>query len=377
MNLLHLPAPIHLSPTQTIAPGKYISPEMVAMQLLLLLGDGTMEPLTEIRRFDPALDWNGKRLLIQRVGGFGDLVLMTPVLREIKRRWPKIHIGFSAMADYSVVFDGLGLVDEVLPFPVAYDAADSYDAWIFYENAVEKNERAKVLHMTELFGEIAGITKIPDLLPAYKVRPTEMIWANESFPRGDINGPRRIAIQVGASARCRRYHLLGDLLTALVLEKNFEVFLLGVETDLPALRGKRLAPGIKNLTESGISFRQSCAVANTADCFIGPDSAILHVAGALGIPAVGLYGPFPWKLRTAHSPSVHAIQGTGGCSPCFHHDLGTMKNHFPAHCPSGSKGVCQVLGTISPERIIQKVEKIMRRIEPMKTIDGIDLSKPS
>ncbi len=366
MQLLTLPVALQLSPEIVLTPGKYLSTDMVTMQLLLLVGDGTMEPLKEVRPLNPAGDYNGKKILIQRAGGFGDIILMTPVLREMKRRWPTCHISIACMQHYGVVLHGLPYIDELLPFPTPLEAAEAHDVWIFYENAIEKDPRAHELHMTDLFAEIAGLSMGDDVdrRPEYRVRPSEAIWANEAYPR---NGNKRIAIQVAASGRCRRYHLLGDLLNELV-KKGFEVFLLGTENDIPALRGKRLTPQIRNLTEIGLTFRQSCAVLNTVDCLIGPDSALTHIAGALNIPAVALYGAFPWKLRTLYSPSVSAIQGTGACSPCFHHNLGTMEKHFPDHCPSKEKGICQVMGTITPTRVIERVEKIMRTVAPVSDL---------
>lgn len=364
MHILNLPVRIDLGQGVVMEPGQYISTEMVAMQLLLMVGDGTMAPLLESRPLNPEADLNGKRIMLQRAGGFGDLVLMTPVLREIKRRWPTCHIGVSCMTFYGTVLSGLPYVDEIVPFPAPMELANSYDVWVSYENAIEKNERAKSVHMTNLFAEIANIDKLENSKAEYRVKPSEAIWANEAYPR---NGATRIAIQVGASGRCRRYHLLGELLNELV-KKGYEVFLLGVENEIPALRGKKLTPQIRNLTESGLTFRQSCAVANSADCFIGGDSAILHVAGALDVPSVGLFGAFPWKLRTVYSESISPIQGTGACAPCFHHALGTMEQHFPNHCPSKAKGICQVIGTITPTRVVERVDKIMRKIQPVDDV---------
>ncbi len=363
MKILHLPAVLPISPDNILQPGRYMAPEQVSMQLLLMLGDGTMEELNvPIEKYQMLAggDMNGKRILIQRAGGFGDLVLLTPVLREIMRRWPTCHIAVSCMPFYSVVFNGLPYVDELLPFPVSMDTAETYDSWVLYENAIEKNPAAQETHMTDLFGEIAGLRHIENCKPEYRVKPSEAIWASEAYPR---NFAKRVAIQVGTSGRCRRYPKMGELLQELVKE-GYEVMLLGTENEIPALRGKRLTPQIRNLTEAGLTFRQSCAVANTADVFIGADSAILHVAGALDIPAVGLYGPFPWKLRTVYSDSILPLQGTGACAPCFYHNMGAMEKHFPDHCPSKEKGFCQVLATLTPERIIEKAKKIMRTIEP-------------
>lgn len=375
MHLLTLETRLEIGPKEVLEPGTYIAPDIAAAQLMVIADGGKMSPLGRSidRYFDGdeilsatglggSADWSGKRILIQRAGGFGDLVLLTPVLREIKDRWPSCHIGVSTMAHYGVVLANLPFVDEVLPFPILKSTADTFDAWIFYENAIEKNPRAHELHMTELFSEIAGLTGIENLLPEYRVKPSEAVWANESFPR--VNGTRRVCIQVGASGRCRRYTQFGEVASQMV-ERGWEVMLLGTADELPSLKGKTLPPLLLNLTDRNMTFRQSCAVVNTADCFVGADSALLHVAGALAVPAVGLYGPFPWKLRTAHSPTTFAFQGTGDCAPCFHHVSATMRNHFPAHCPSASKGMCEVVNSTKPERVVAKAEQIMRKIAPM------------
>lgn len=366
MNVLTLEQRVEISPRDILEPGEYISSDMVSHQLLLMTGGGKMEALTGMRPWSKAPLESGaldeKRILFQRIGGFGDLILLTPVLREVKRRWPTCHVGVSCMSHYSVVLAGLPFVDEILPFPVLKSVADTYDAWVFYENAIEKNPLAEELHMTDLFARIAGIDKIENLLPEYRVKPTEAIWANEAYPR--FNGTRRATVQVGTSGRCRRYPLIGDV-CAMLTNLGWEVMLLGVPGEVPELKGKRLPAGLVNLTESGLTFRQSCAVMNTSDCFIGSDSAILHVAGALAIPAVGLYGPFPYKLRTAYAPTTYSFQGVGKCAPCFHHELGTMRNPFPEHCPSKAKGLCEVLASIKPDGVVSKVLQIARTIEPM------------
>lgn len=373
MHILTLSARLELGPKDILDPGKYISTDVVAAQLLLMAdGDGSMTPLEEMRHFERdqtgALransDWNGKRILIQRGGGFGDLVLMTPVLREIKRRWPTCHIGISTMSHYSVCLLNLPYIDEILPFPVPMETANKFDAWVFYENAVEKNSHAKELHITELFGEIAGINEIPDLKPDYRVKPTEAIWANEAYPR---DGKRRIAVQVGAAAKLRRYPMWGEACSEMS-RRGWEIMLLGTPGELPPMDPKKTPPGINNLTAVGLTFRQSCAVLNGCDAFAGSDTALLHVAGALGVPAVGLYGPFPWRLRTAHCPTTVALSGVGECAPCFHHVGPTMRQDFPDKCPSKAKGMCEVLASIKPERVVAKIDQIARRIEKIPEI---------
>ena len=97
-----------------------------------------------------------------------------------------------------------------------------------------------------------------------------------------------------------------------------------------------------------LNIRQSASLVSVCDCIIAPDSAITHIAGALDVPCVAVYGSFPSLLRTAYQPKTIAIQGEGKCAPCMHH--GRMSN-FPLNCPSQQEGMCQVLERISVEAV--------------------------
>lgn len=358
VHYLTLTRKVVLSPTDTVEPGDYILNDTFAAQLLARANGGTMRPLEERRPFDETKDWNGKRLLFIRPAGFGDLVLLTPVLREIKRRWPSVVINVCAVSLYGPVLKNLPFVDGILAFPVTKAICETYDAWVFFENSIEENPRAREVHMTDLFAEITGINGIDDKKPAYALTPSEMVYSMEAFPR--VNGTRRLCIQVGASAKARVYpkQMLGEVVGKM-LEKGWEVFLLGQAGEV---RVEAKHPALRVLSEQGISFRQSAAVLNYADCFLGSDSALLHVAGALGVPAVGLYGPFPANLRTAYCPTTFIIEGKGPCAPCFHHYVPPFHD-WPENGPCNQTGRCEVLASIKPDRVIHAIEKQARSFE--------------
>lgn len=326
-------------------------------QLLFLCNGGSMRPVTESRPFDETKDWNGKRILLVRGGGFGDLILMTPVLREIKARWPNAHVAMATMSRYAPVLHNLPFVDETIQYPAPKALVDGYDAWIFFEKAIEDNPRARDVHMTDLFAEIAGVGEIQDKKPQFELTNNERIWVMEGYPR--VNGVRRLCVQGTASAVCRIYpqDQLNKALSILH-DKGWEIFLMGERGEIDKVQETEF---LRNLSAHGLTFRQSCAVINNADCVLGPDSALIHVAGALGVPAVGLYGPFPWKLRTAYCPTTVAIQGHGSCSPCFHHKH--LNNHWPAGGPCQKSGRCDVLNSIKPETVAHKIEQIAKKFE--------------
>lgn len=377
MHLIQLPEEIVVTPSHTLKPGAYIAEDLNGAQLIVKAGDGSMTPLVERRPFYEDLDWNGKSILIIRAGGFGDLVNLTPVLREIKRRWPNAIIAVSSMANYGSALENLNFVDKTIKYPVLVEDAQKYDAWIFYEKAIEKNPLAEELHMTDVFASIAGLKGkdwTENKKPSYNVTGSEANWAEVQFPRKP--GLRRLVVQVGASADCRVYPIWNlEQIVNKLAQEDWEVFLM----EKPGSLNVQSTERIKNLSGMGLTFRQSAAALATGDCFLGADSAYAHVAGALDIPAVALFGPFPWKLRTAYSPSIHAIQGTAKCAPCFHH-ANPMKrgDQFPAKCPSRDKewpgqevdpqrpdkplqrGYCEVLASIEPKRVLAIIRKVAK-----------------
>lgn len=397
MHILRLDSKVSLGDDNVVEPGVYITEDVSGAQLLVMGGGGAMEPLTETRKplfsgswplpdggiavskgglhvevatLEPEVSCAGggmiaeckhvkecRSLLIGRTGGLGDLTLLTPVLREIKRRWPSVKIAVCAIRELQQSIQNLPFIDELLQYPVPVDVANTYDGWIWLENAIEKNEDAKTLHSVDCIAKFIGLELPPDMdkLQSYVVTEQERQWVQWAYPK--INGIRRICIQTNASARCRTYpmnktkEIVRDL-----LGKQWEVFLLGAPGEVK--EPEKPIAGLRVVAD-GATFRQRAALVESSDCFLGPDSSLLHVAGALKVPAVGLYGPFPWQVRTAYCPTTKTLarrEGFTACSPCFHHS--TPMQSFPANCPTAEKGYCGVLEAIPPKQIVEAIEEM-------------------
>ena len=114
--------------------------------------------------------------------------------------------------------------------------------------------------------------------------------------------------------------------------------------------------------------RQTCAVIAQCDLVLGIDSAPVHIAGALEVPCIALYGPFPADLRTKYCPTTFALSGKGKCAPCFHHSNPgrSMSTQFPKGMPCEAVEHCVVLASISPSVIVNKVVKHARKFNLVK-----------
>ena len=85
-----------------------------------------------------------------------------------------------------------------------------------------------------------------------------------------------------------------------------------------------------------VSLTETACLLAQARLYIGPDTAVTHLAAAIGTPSIALFGPTdpvkwgPWpaEQRSQHNPwrrtgsqrvgNVVLLQGTGLCVPCMH-----------------------------------------------------------
>ena len=106
-----------------------------------------------------------------------------------------------------------------------------------------------------------------------------------------------------------------------ILGKNLAVTLVGSDAEMAknvmrSLSDDRLAENVNNLVGQ-TSISQLCSIINASLAGIGPDSGPGHIASALGIPYISMFGPTDPRL-VAPVGSEHLVITSGvGCSPCY------------------------------------------------------------
>jgi ADP-heptose:LPS heptosyltransferase len=354
MHILTIPHEFDLGPQGKLPTGEFLCEDRNAAELMLRIPGATMRPA------EPSLSnrESPTAILIVAPVGFGDAILLTPCLRQLKALHPAATLTVATLPEYRQIFLGLPYVDGFADYPLPAQQLAPFDCVFCLERSLEDNPRGREQHMTDRFAEHLGLPELEDKTADYRVSAAERDWVTASFPR---TKKRRIGVQVQAGARCRSYPRIGLMVEAL-RRADWEVYLIGRP-------GEFRVDGLVNadvvdLSRRGLTWRQSAAFLLTCDVVLAPDSSMLHAAGALDIPAVGLFGPFPWKLRTAYYRSVRALQGHEGCplAPCFHSEhLGTPP--MPLEGPCSATGRCTVLESILPKRILAMVEQVFAQAQ--------------
>ncbi|MEI6914639.1 MAG: glycosyltransferase family 9 protein [Armatimonadota bacterium] len=104
---------------------------------------------------------------------------------------------------------------------------------------------------------------------------------------------------------------VGDYFSA---TKDTAVAIVGTTPAGPILKHARLP--VIDLTGK-TTLPELVSVLDRADLFIGVDSGALHIAGALGTPVVGLYGPSNEKITGPQGVANRVLTYPVPCHPCY------------------------------------------------------------
>lgn len=302
------------------------------------------------------------RLLIVLPGALGDVVRALPLLGRLRRGRPDAHIAWAVeppsapllathpwldealvfdrrhgapafvpflrrvrAGDYRVTLDlGRGLKSAVIArasgarVRLGFHRTDGREGgWLFATRRLPRQGtgRSKLLQFLA-FGDLLDLPPAPIEfgLAATPEEMREALVLTAGLPTP------LIAACVGSSCASRRWfpEQTGAVLRMLHERYGAGAVLLGTAADAPFANAVRrtVAGGVRDLTGQ-TTLRQLLAVVGHARLAFGPDSGALHLAAALGTPAVSLWGATSASRSTPFGSEGLAVSGTAPCAPCF------------------------------------------------------------
>jgi ADP-heptose:LPS heptosyltransferase len=305
-----------------------------------------------------ALD--GRSLLLVRNGGFGDLLFLTPLFRYLDEKYRRANLAVVCGRRYHATLLHNRNIRRIYSYPVKLSDFVSYDYHLFFEGTLETSTDPDY-HAVDLMAGHAGVTDVGDRRLVFEAEPA-LVRKAGNILRHDLgvkSDDTKVALHIRASSPIRTYPLEHSLGVAAALgAAGARVFLLGAPGDWAKTVGRKLPASIEienvdNLCGRFRTVNHTAAFLSKMDLLIGPDSSLVHFAGALSIPTVALYGPFPGNVRTRYYPRCVTLegryaQGPGDeeCAPCF--------VHGSRPCPkAGGDGVSPCLRNLEPEEVVR------------------------
>jgi ADP-heptose:LPS heptosyltransferase len=286
--------------------------------------------------------------LLVRAGGIGDLLFMTPLIRTLSMEFgAKVYV--CTCREYFGMLEASAHVAGVIEYPPITYNLDGFEHVLFMENVIEGNPEAETMHAVDLMLQRANLGTWPVEDKGCEVwgRGIMPMRANRGPKLRDLDSRVHIGFHATASQAVRRYSRFNQLLELIHNTTDWHLHLYGAPNDILF---RAVSDRVHNHTLEGLSIVETFEHMRELDGFVGIDSALLHAAGGMGLPSVGIFGSFKGELRCKYHPSVTVLQATGGCAPCFWH--GRM-GKFPAKGPCVAANRCVVIDSIPPEMVLE------------------------
>ncbi|MBS0630854.1 MAG: glycosyltransferase family 9 protein [Verrucomicrobia bacterium] len=274
-------------------------------------------------------------VLFERLAGIGDIICTFPAVLALRGQHPDAIIVYSVRTAFrSVVV--MGRVadcvvgnDEARRFPQIHDA--DYD--VVYRPRLEDEEPhgRPHLHLVDDFSGTMGVQP-SSRQPRLHVPPA-VTAAARTFLAAHRGGAQPIvAIHVGPSWPVREWNVEGWTCLVQRLQKETGCVVLQLGSDAHTQHGFVRAPRIAGTVDcvDRFSLDESVGVLSEIDLLVGIDSGLLHIAGAVGTPVVGLFGAVSPELRLPLESPAWGVTSDVPCLGC-HHRLPRL--HWRENCP--------------------------------------------
>lgn len=295
-----------------------------------------------IRDYNIAIDANGKKILFMRTMGGGDILFLSALIDYIKITYPTCEIAFTCIEEQSDLANMIKGVDKVLPMPLTVKDFEEFDYHFEVSNLLEGNEENISRNAYDVYFEKLGVTMSSDgtaminndyKRPAIKDRYLDLSEADPSIIgiHPFANDPIRQFEPMAVNALCVELIEAGYLVKVFSSAEEYEVNHTFFDERIKWTKGLSFIDTVKHL--------------GTCSTLIGCDSLMIHLAQAMFIKTIAIYGPFDSNTRVKYYKDIKVIDTNPDCR-CQLHGRG--------QCPKGFKSSPCL--NVDPKLIIELIE---------------------
>lgn len=280
------------------------------------------------------------KILVIRGGAIGDFILTLPAIAALRRQFPSAHIEVLGYPHIVQLALAGGLVDRVQFIEaralagffarhgeLAGDLVDyfsEFDLIVSYLYDPDGIFQANVGRCTA--GQFIAGPHRPDeqgKLHAAKVylQPLERLAVFDADPvprlrvEGEPASPRRLVLHPGSGSEAKNWPeaCWGRLVEELIRRTELELLLVGGEAEGERLQRLAAAlPPARTRVAQSAPLPQLARMLQNCGAFIGHDSGISHLAAAVGLPGLVLWGGTTEEIWRPPSDKVRIVRHPGG-----------------------------------------------------------------
>lgn len=282
------------------------------------------------------------KILILRFGAIGDVVHSTELFRSIKRKYPHISIHYAAFKTPSLNIQNDPDLDKVW---IVEGKSYKYLSQLSKELKKEKFDLLINLQpgiRTRIFSLMLGAKRTVTYKKTFKLHAVENFWQTGKKIFKDIELDKKIKLYIDEQIKNKISAMLEnkinivfnmgvshtrqgrrwpqeywrELAVMFLNEYGCNIILTGSEDD------KEFAENLLDISPKITSFcgklsiEENTALLSLCDLVISGDTGSLHIATAVGTPAIGLYGAAPVSRTGPWGENCIALKSDRKCVPC-------------------------------------------------------------
>lgn len=321
------------------------------------------------------------KILVIRLGAIGDVIHTTNTYRAIKKAYPDIKIHYLTTTTQSCFLENDCDIDKVWAIRVedlklgnsnalaSLLKSEKYDLvinlhpnfktrFLVFLSGIKKQliyKKNFKTHAVENFFHTAQKyfknLKLEDKMELFLSDEAQKYAMNEltslqrpliAFNAGGIISPRQ-----GRTYPVEKWVQLGHLINQ---KYGGTIILTGAKADEHLLKSLIALPFAQSFIGK-TTIEQNAAIIKECDLMISGDSGPLHIATALNVPSIGLYGSMPVNRTGTYGKKCTSIQSKFPCVPCNRRKCKYIKNTNKIYTPC--------MDSIEPNEIIKNIEKLI------------------
>ncbi len=346
-----------------------------------------------------------KKILVRVPNWIGDAVMCLPALEALTALYPEATVTVLARAVVMPVFENNPVVAEIIEYKstgehkglggrrrLARDLKSrGFNMAVLFQNAfdaaliarmaripirvgyardlrsrllthpIEVTEEIKARHQVFYYLNLVEALGLPkeSTPPAARlyVSVEETAWVDGFSKDAALGTDTLIGVAAGASygdAKKWPAENFAAVLNHFARELGALPVLFGGPGDIETSRAVSAKVTVKDLNvTSRLSLRQFMALLPRVSVFITNDSGAMHIASALGVPTVAIFGSTEPKSTGPLSKNSVVLRVPMECSPCFERTCQLKEKQRQYSC----------LTSITPETVVEAAYKLMKKRE--------------
>jgi ADP-heptose:LPS heptosyltransferase len=305
-------------------------------------------------------------VLVMSFSHIGDAVLSTCVVEPLRALYAPARIVFLAGPLPAALLRAEPGIDEVIlhsreshggllgrarlvrelrrrRFDVVVDLKDAVYSRLMGAKRIGLRDRGRTHAVDRYLGAVQAAGAAVD-----GARPTLSPTADETRVASDwidaVGGPR-VTMHLGGGWEYKLWppDRFASVADRLATEHGARIALLAGPDDADRVATFNDAAQVDHAVARGLSLREMTALIAACDLHIGNDTGPMHIADAVGTPAVALFEPTD-EVRSGPYGSQHTVLRSGfdkGCNPCH-----------PGRAGACGVGYCEPLLRIDVDRVV-------------------------